>query len=48
MTNGYPVTAVIDKKSIVVQGSFISSKFLTERIALAVIVKTVECYENIM
>ena len=48
MTNGYPVTAVIGKKTVMdaAQGSFISSTFWTERIALAATVKAIECYEK--
>lgn len=48
MTNGYPVTAVIGKKPVMdaAQGSFISSTFWTERIALAATVKAIECYEK--
>lgn len=48
MTNGYPVSAVIGRDDVMqaAQGTFISSTFWTERIALAAAVKSMECYEK--
>lgn len=48
MTNGYPLSAVIGKKEIMeaAQGTFISSTFFTERIALAAALKNLEVFER--
>lgn len=48
MTNGYPLTAIIGKKEVMdaAQGTFISSTFYTERVALAATLKSIEVYER--
>lgn len=48
MTNGYPLTAVIGRKEVMeaAQGTFISSTFFTERVALAATLKSVEVYQR--
>lgn len=48
MTNGYPLTAVIGRREVMgaAQGTFISSTFYTERIALAATLKSIEVYER--
>lgn len=48
MTNGYPLAAIIGKKDImsVAQGTFISSTFYTERVAIAATYKAIEVYER--
>ena len=48
MTNGYPVSAIIGKKQMMLsaQDTFISSTFWTERIALAAALKSIECFQK--
>lgn len=48
MTNGYPLAAVIGRKYIMeaAQGTFISSTFYTERVALAAALKNIELYQK--
>lgn len=48
MTNGYPISAIIGRKEIMeaAQGTFISSTFYTERIALAAALKSVQLYQK--
>lgn len=48
MTNGYPLSAVVGKKEIMeaAQGTFISSTFFTERVALAAALKNLEITER--
>lgn len=48
MTNGYPLSAIIGKKEIMLsaQDTFISSTFWTERIALAATLKSIECFQQ--
>ena len=48
MTNGYPLAAVIGKYEIMdaAQGTFISSTFFTERIALAAALRSVRLYQE--
>jgi glutamate-1-semialdehyde aminotransferase len=48
MTNGYPLAAIIGRKEIMdaAQGTFISSTFYTERVALAATCKTIEVYQR--
>lgn len=48
MTNGYPLTAIIGKYEVMdaAQGTFISSTFYTERVALAATLKSIEVYER--
>lgn len=48
MTNGYPLAAIIGKKEIMeaAQGTFISSTFYTERVALAAALKNVQLYQK--
>lgn len=48
LTNGYPLSAVIGKTSIMqaAQETFISSTFWTEKIALAAAEKSIECYQK--
>ena len=48
MTNGYPLTAIVGKREVMdaAQGTFISSTFYTERIALAATLKSIEVYER--
>lgn len=48
MTNGYPLAAIIGRKEIMeaAQGTFISSTFYTERIALAATLKSIELYQK--
>ncbi len=47
MTNGYPLSAVLGRKDVMEasQGTFISSTFYTERVALAATLKSIELYE---
>lgn len=48
MTNGYPLSAIIGRKEVMeaAQGTFISSTFYTERVALAAALKNVELYQK--
>lgn len=48
MTNGYPLSAVVGRREIMeaAQGTFISSTFYTERVALAAALKNIEVYER--
>ena len=48
MTNGYPLAAVVGRKHIMeaAQGTFISSTFYTERVALAAALKNIELYQK--
>lgn len=48
LTNGYPLAAIIGRKEVMEasQGTFISSTFYTERIALAATLKNVELYQK--
>lgn len=48
MTNGYPLSAVVGRKHIMeaAQGTFISSTFYTERVALAAALKSIELYQK--
>lgn len=48
MTNGYPLAAIIGRKEVMeaAQGTFISSTFYTERIALAATLKNLELYQK--
>jgi len=48
MTNGYPLAAIIGRKEVMeaAQGTFISSTFFTERVALAASLKAIEVFER--
>lgn len=48
MTNGYPLTAIVGRYEVMdaAQGTFISSTFYTERVALAATLKSIEVYER--
>lgn len=48
MTNGYPLSAIVGRKEVMeaAQGTFISSTFYTERIALAAALKNVQLYKK--
>lgn len=48
MTNGYPLSAVVGRGEIMqaAQGTFISSTFYTERIALAAALKNIQLYRK--
>ena len=48
MTNGYPLSAIIGIKEVMeaAQGTFISSTFFTERVAIAATLKNIELYEK--
>ncbi len=48
MTNGYPLTAIVGKREVMdaAQGTFISSTFYTERVAIAATLKSIEVYER--
>lgn len=48
MTNGYPLSAIVGRKEVMeaAQGTFISSTFYTERVALAAALKNIELYEK--
>lgn len=48
MSNGYPVSAIIGRKSVMeaAQNTFISSTFWTERIAFAATVASIDCYQK--
>ena len=48
MTNGYPLTAIVGKRGVMdaAQGTFISSTFYTERVAIAATLKSIEVYER--
>lgn len=48
MTNGYPLAAIVGKKDVMeaAQGTFISSTFYTERVALAAALKSVQLYQK--
>ncbi len=48
MTNGYPLSAIVGRKEVMeaAQGTFISSTFYTERIALAATLKNIELYQK--
>lgn len=48
MTNGYPLSAVIGRREVMeaAQGTFISSTFYTERVALAAALKNIELYQK--
>lgn len=48
MTNGYPLSAIIGRKDVMeaAQGTFISSTFYTERVALAAALKNVQLYQK--
>lgn len=48
MTNGYPLSAIVGRKAVMeaAQGTFISSTFYTERVALAATLKSIELYEK--
>lgn len=48
MTNGYPLTTVIGKESVMqaAQSTFISSTFWTERVAYAATLKSMEVFER--
>lgn len=48
MTNGYPLSAIVGRKEVMeaAQGTFISSTFYTERVALAAALKSVEVYQR--
>lgn len=48
MTNGYPLSAIVGRKEVMeaAQGTFISSTFYTERIALAATLKNLELYQK--
>lgn len=48
MTNGYPLSAVVGRKEVMeaAQGTFISSTFFTERVALAATLKNIELYQK--
>lgn len=48
LTNGYPLSAIIGRKEVMEasQGTFISSTFYTERIALAATLKNIELYQK--
>lgn len=48
MTNGYPLSAIVGRKEVMeaAQGTFISSTFYTERVALAAALKSVQLYQK--
>ncbi len=48
MTNGYPLSAIIGRREVMdaAQGTFISSTFYTERVALAAALKSVNVYQR--
>ncbi len=48
MANGYPLSAVIGRREVMeaAQGTFISSTFYTERVALAAALKNIELYQK--
>lgn len=48
MTNGYPLSAIVGRKEVMeaAQGTFISSTFYTERVALAATLKSVQLYQK--
>lgn len=48
MTNGYPLSAIVGRKEVMeaAQGTFISSTFYTERVALAAALKSVQLYQQ--
>ena len=48
MTNGYPLSAIVGSKEVMdaAQGTFISSTFYTERVALAATLKNIELYQK--